>query len=412
LLDSLLQEIIYTMAYLWNLKRNPALTNDFIGTTLGTATLQSKDNASVQVPLAPLLSTSKLIRTIVAESHLHPAIHGPLILSCEVSTEALVSVGNILGAGDTRINNDNIEEVKHLLTMLGVDADVSQDRENREYFEQLSARNEVVKLEIVFEMQDNENCTSAEEIISRVNDIGNEDQLGFDITGKEKDKNNNRRNSVREHDAINSEEMTVKLEIDEDNCDIVDHDRNYAVRNCEVKVHKMRKFHDKANHTDKTYEKEKLLKCKVCHYSASAPSVLKIHMRSHTGEKPFTCAICSTAFRQKQHLKEHMKRHTGERPFTCAICSSDFPRKHYLKYHMRRHTGEKPYACAICSTAFRQKQYLKNHMRRHTGEKPYSCALCASDFSHKASLSLHMRKHTGEKSSKCDSASTTSEEFQ
>ena len=95
-----------------NLKKDPALLLDLIGTTLGRATLQSKDNEKVQVPLAHLLSTSKLIRTMVAESHLHPAIHGPLILSCEVSTEALVSVGDMLGAGETRINNDNIGPIE------------------------------------------------------------------------------------------------------------------------------------------------------------------------------------------------------------------------------------------------------------------------------------------------------------
>merc|ERR1712179_847943 len=166
-----------------------------------------KDNEKVQVPVAPLLSTSKLIRTMVAESHLHPAIHGPLTLSCDVSTKALVSVRDILGTGETRINNDNIEEIKQVMNMLGVDADLSQDSKNNEYFEHLSARDEGVKLEIVFEMQDdNENCASGidkdkEETIQRVNDIGNEDQQGF--VNKGNDMNDNRRNSVHEHDASN-----------------------------------------------------------------------------------------------------------------------------------------------------------------------------------------------------------------
>jgi len=402
------------MAYILNLKRDPALTNDLICTTLGTATLQSKDNEKVQVPLAPLLSTSKLIRIMVTESHLHPAIHGPLILSCEVSTEALLSVRDILGIGETRVNDDNVEEIKKLLRMLGVDADLSQDIHNMEYVKHLSARDKGVKLEIVFEMQqdNNENCASGidkeldksviKEIIPRVNEIGNEDQLGFDI-GKEKDMNNIRRNSVHEHDANNTEELTVELEIDEDDCEIGDleHDRNHAVKNCQVNVQKLRKFHEKSNHGDKTSEKEKLFQCKICHNSFSNLSVLKVHMRSHTGEKPYSCAQCSAAFSRQQHLARHMRGHTGEKPYTCAICSSAFILKEKLKRHMRIHTGEKLNTCAICSSAFNRKDHLEVHMRMHTGEKPYTCALCASAFSHKTSLTLHMRKHSGENSSEC-----------
>jgi len=401
------------MAYLFNLKRNPALTNDLIGTPLGTATLQSKDNEKVQVPLAPLLSTSKLIRTMVAESYLHPATHGPLILSCEVSTEALVSVGDILGTGETCNNNDNIEEIKQGLSMLGVEADLSQDRKNEEYFELISARDGDVKLEKIIEMQvdNNENCANGidkdlynsvkKEI--RVKDTGNEDQQEFDNIGKKKDMNNKRRNFVHEHYTINGEEIKVKPKNDEVDCEIGNHepDQIYALENYEVNVLKLRKFHEKTYQTDKTYDEEKLLKCKICHYSASQLSDLKRHMRSHTGEKPYTCAICSSAFSRKHHLKNHMRRHTGEKPFTCAICSSAFSRKQHLIVHIRSHTGEKPFNCSMCSSAFRQKNDLKDHMRVHTGEKPYACAICSSAFRQKAHLEVHMRSHTGEKPYTC-----------
>jgi len=346
-----------------NLKRDPASIIDLIGTTLGTATLHSKDNEKVQVTLAPLISNSKLIRIMVAESHFHPAIHGPLILSCEVSTEALVSVRDILHTGETRISNDNIEEVKEVLSMLGVNADINQDRKKKEYLEHPSVRDGGVKLEQDFKMQDdNENCASEideelnnslkKELIQRVNDIGNEDNQGFDIKRKEKDMNNRRNYGHDEPDASDGEEITMKLEINEDNFEFGDqnHDQNYAVKNCAVK----------------SYEEEKLLECKVCHYSASSPSVLKIHMRTHTGEKPYNCEMCSSAFRQKQHLKHHMRIHTGEKPYTCVLCSSAFRQKQHLKDHMRIHTGEKPYTCDICSSTFRHINHFKNHMKKHT----------------------------------------------
>jgi len=357
------------MANILNLKRDPASVIDLIGTTLGTATLLSTDNEKVEVPLATLLSTSKLIRIMIAESHLHPAIHGPLILSCEVSTEALVSVQDILGKGETRISNVNIEEVKEVLSMLGLNADISMDRKNKEYVEHPPARDkdEGVKLEIFFKMHDNENVVSGigdeldnsvkKEIIQGVNVIGNEDQQRFDIIGKEKDRNNIR-NYVYELDANNAEEITVKLEIDEDNCEFGDQDHGYALQNC----------------ADRTYEKENLLEC----YSASKPWVLKTHMRSHSDEKPYTCEICSSAFRRKHHLRDHIRIHTGEKPYTCEICSAAFRQKHHLKDHMRIHTGEKPYTCDICSSAFRQKQRLKEHMRKHTENLSECCASATS----------------------------------
>jgi len=265
---------------------------------------------------------------------------------------------------------------------LGVYADLSQDGNNEEHTD-----HEGVKLEIVFEMQDEEeNCVSG--IDEHDNSAKKEKRMGTDM-------NHNRRNSVHEDDAGYSEEILARPEINKDNVEIggQKHDRNYSVKTCKINAQKLRKFHGKTYHADKNYEKEKLRKCRVCHYSASTPSALNIHMRNHTGEKPYTCAICSSAFSQKQHLKQHMSRHTGEKPFTCAICSSAFIQKNCLVRHMRMHTGEKPYTCAICSSAFSLKCGLGRHMRRHTGERPYTCAICSPAFSQKHHLKVHMRTH-------------------
>merc|ERR1719233_1837667 len=143
------------MAPIINLRRMPAIDaiviNNIIGSTLNQVTLQSKGDEKVLIPLAPLLGKSKLIRLIVDESHLHPAIHGPLILSCdEVSTESLISVGEILSRGETRMRDDNGKEIKQVLEMLGIEADLSLVR-NTEYVEQHSLP-EYLKKE--FELKD------------------------------------------------------------------------------------------------------------------------------------------------------------------------------------------------------------------------------------------------------------------
>ena len=65
--------------------------------TYGKAALISRDGEEVKVPLAHLLGASPLVRSIVAESYLHPGIHGPLVLSFPVATD-------ILGSGYGRVD--------------------------------------------------------------------------------------------------------------------------------------------------------------------------------------------------------------------------------------------------------------------------------------------------------------------
>ncbi len=47
-----------------------------------------------------------------------------------------------------------------------------------------------------------------------------------------------------------------------------------------------------------------------CGRACAKPSVLKKHIRSHTGERPYPCIPCGFSFKTKSNLYKHRKSHT------------------------------------------------------------------------------------------------------
>ncbi|XP_059375840.1 transcription factor HIVEP2-like isoform X1 [Carassius carassius] len=50
--------------------------------------------------------------------------------------------------------------------------------------------------------------------------------------------------------------------------------------------------------------------CQFCGRACAKPSVLKKHIRSHTGERPYPCIPCGFSFKTKSNLYKHRKSHT------------------------------------------------------------------------------------------------------
>ena len=77
----------------------------------------------------------------------------------------------------------------------------------------------------------------------------------------------------------------------------------------------------------------------------------------------------------------------------CDTCGKEFDRASLLKRHIRTHTGERPHVCDICNKGFSTSSSLNTHRRIHTGEKPHKCELCGKTFTASSNLYYHKMTH-------------------
>ncbi|CAG5090555.1 Oidioi.mRNA.OKI2018_I69.PAR.g12646.t1.cds [Oikopleura dioica] len=121
----------------------------------------------------------------------------------------------------------------------------------------------------------------------------------------------------------------------------------------------------------------------VCHWQGcsrgkkpfKALYMLRIHMRSHSGEKPCECPYpgCGKRYSRHENLKTHMRSHTNERPYECQMpgCHKTFTNaSDRAKHQNRTHTTEKRYICDFpnCEKRYTDPSSLRKHKKTVHGD--------------------------------------------
>ncbi|XP_051957945.1 transcription factor Sp2-like isoform X2 [Xyrauchen texanus] len=124
---------------------------------------------------------------------------------------------------------------------------------------------------------------------------------------------------------------------------------------------------------------------------------LALELQSQPGEKKrrmaCTCPNCKDA--------EKRPGEVGKRKHICHIvgCEKTFQKTSLLRAHVRLHTGERPFVCSwvFCGKRFTRSDELQRHARTHTGDKRFECNKCQKRFMRSDHLTKHYKTHINTK---------------
>lgn len=197
--------------------------------------------------------------------------------------------------------------------------------------------------------------------------------------------------------------------------------------------------------------------CSMCSKHFSAPSKLRRHILTHTGQRPFRCLVCFRGFRQKSHLKVHKCKesrgtlqssgsdvHLGDpddfgsnvslrhgdemggeisksscgTEDSCASPSTGLAARPNNPEHSgdlsslsikamprpldeANQSKDSGYQCTVCFKIFDFPSKLSRHLLTHVDIKPFECSICSRSFRQLCHLQSHSKVHAMRKNTLC-----------